>query len=256
MLILLSPAKTLDFESQVPDLQTTRPRFISQSSELVELLRQYDTPQLAKLMGISDSLASLNVERYAKWSKKFTKTNSRPAIFAFRGDSYIGLDADTLSAKDLAYTQDHLRILSGLYGLLRPLDLIQPYRLEMSTRLVNPAGNNLYRFWADQLTDAINKDLKDKNEIVVNLASTDYYKAVDLRKLNAEVISPTFMDRQGDAYKVVGLFAKKARGMMARWIIDKRPKTRFELQDFKDDGYRFAPEASGAKELVFLREEQ
>ena len=254
MLIQLSPAKTLDFDVPFPALESSLPRFVPQSAALIELLRDYDPPRLAKLMDLSAALASLNVARYASWSENFNKENSRPAIFAFRGDVYLGLDAGSMSESLLEYAQDHLRILSGLYGLLRPLDLIQPYRLEMGTQLANPAGKDLYAYWGSQIAEAINADM-GKREIVVNLASQQYFNVVDRTVLRAEVINPVFMDRQGDSYKVIGFFAKKARGLMARWILENRPKTRIDLRGFNLAGYRFSEAASVTIEPVFLRDE-
>lgn len=257
MLILLSPAKSLNFENPFNAPETSLPRFIPQSSELMELLRGLDVSQLSELMDISDALAELNVERNHNWSEKATEDNSRPAIFAFRGDTYVGLDADTMTENDLRYAQDHLRILSGLYGVLRPLDLIQPYRLEMGSRLANPAGKNLYAFWGGQISDAINEDLRERpDEVVVNLASEEYFKVVDRSVLRHDIVHPVFMDAKNGSYKVISFYAKKARGMMARWILENRPETRLDLQEFNWGGYRFSQEASVSIEPVFLRDEQ
>lgn len=257
MLILLSPAKSLNFEDHFNTPDASLPRFLKQSAELNKLLRDYDVSQLSDLMGISDALAELNFQRNQTWSTKVTEENSRPAVFAFRGDTYVGLDADTMAESDLLFAQDHMRILSGLYGVLRPLDLIQPYRLEMGTRLANPVGKNLYAFWGRQISDAINEDLTDRpDEAVVNLASDEYFKAIDRAALNHDIIHPVFMDAKNGSYKVISFYAKKARGMMARWILENRPESRLDLQEFDWGGYKFSKEASVSVEPVFLRDEQ
>jgi cytoplasmic iron level regulating protein YaaA (DUF328/UPF0246 family) len=257
MLILLSPAKSLNFKDHFKAPTTSPPRFLKQSSQLVEVLREYDATQLSNLMGISDALAELNVERNRSWSAKGSDENSRPAVFAFRGDTYVGLDADTMTENDLLYAQDHLRILSGLYGVLRPLDLIQPYRLEMGSRLVNPKGKNLYAFWGQQISASLNEDLQDRpDEVLVNLASDEYFKAVDRSILQHDIVHPVFMDAKNGSYKVISFYAKKARGMMARWILEHRPDSRLDLQEFDWGGYRFSKGASDTIEPVFLRDEQ
>lgn len=257
MLILLSPAKSLNFEDHFKTPDTSLPRFLDRSSELIEILRGFSAADLSKLMGISDALAKLNVERNKNWSPEPTDENSRAAIFAFRGDTYIGFDADTMTENDLIYAQDHLRILSGLYGVLKPLDLIQPYRLEMGSRMANSEGKNLYAFWGRKVTDAINEDLRDRpDEVVVNLASDEYFRVIDRGILKHDIVHPVFMDAKNGSYKVISFYAKRARGMMARWILENRPETRLDLQDFDWGGYRFSKEASVSVEPVFLRDEE
>ncbi|MBX9960429.1 MAG: peroxide stress protein YaaA, partial [Burkholderiaceae bacterium] len=210
MLFLLSPAKSLDYDTPLGDLPHTQPLFTKQSAELIQLLREYSPQQIAELMDLSDQLAGLNVARYQAWSPKFTAKNSRQAVLAFNGDVYDGLDAKNLKAEDLAWAQEHVCILSGLYGVLRPLDWMQPYRLEMGTALQNPKGQNLYKFWGTQIADYLNERLQaDKPPVVVNLASQEYFKAVDTKTLKARVIECVFEDWKGGQYKVISFFAKR-----------------------------------------------
>lgn len=254
MLIVLSPAKTLDFESPIKVNKTTEPDFIPRSAELISTLRTMPPAQIGSLMSISDSLAQLNVARYASWSKKFTADNSRPAVLAFDGDVYEGLDARSLSARQLDWAQKHLRILSGLYGLLRPLDLMQPYRLEMGTRLATKRGKDLYAFWGDQITEALNESLKvAKSEALVNLASEEYFKSVKPAKLDRPVITPVFEEWKGGGYKIVSFFAKRARGLMARYAIEHKLTKPEQLKDFDSEGYGFDAKASNEARWIFRR---
>lgn len=254
MLIVLSPAKTLDFETPLSVSRHSQPEFLDQSRELVDVLAPLDRVQLAELMKISDALASLNVARFGAWKPPFTPDNARQAVLAFAGDVYEGLQAATLGEADLVWAQDHLRILSGLYGLLRPLDLIQPYRLEMGTRLENPRGRDLYAFWGERLAAALRAQLSaHAHPVLVNLASEEYFKAVPLRALGHPVLQPVFQERKGAAWKVVSFHAKRARGAMARWAIEHRIEDPKLLERFDRDGYAFAPQASGPATMVFRR---
>jgi cytoplasmic iron level regulating protein YaaA (DUF328/UPF0246 family) len=255
MLFLLSPAKSLDYESPVPDLPHTEPSFIPQSAELIGLLKTQSPRQIAELMDLSDALAGLNVARYQAWSKKFTAKNSRQAMLAFNGDVYEGLDARSLGAKDLAWAQDHVLMLSGLYGVLRPLDWMQPYRLEMGTRLAHARGSNLYQFWGSRIADFLNQQQAgEKQPIVVNLASQEYFKSVDRKTLKARVIECVFEDFKGGQYKVISFMAKRARGLMARYAITHRLKSPQGLQAFDLEGYGHVPAASEPDRLVFRRD--
>ena len=255
MLMVLSPAKTLDYETPVKVTTFTEPELLDQSAQLIARLRKLTPPDISALMKISDKLGNLNFGRYLEWQRPFTPDNARQAILAFKGDVYTGLNADTLSAKDLNWAQNHLRILSGLYGVLRPLDLMQAYRLEMGTRLENKRGSDLYDFWGERITDQLNEVLqKDKKPILVNLASNEYFKAVQPNKLNAEIITPVFKDLKGGKYKIISFYAKKARGMMARYIIDNRIKKVEDLRHFDTEGYSFNAALSNDRELVFTRD--
>jgi cytoplasmic iron level regulating protein YaaA (DUF328/UPF0246 family) len=254
MLIVLSPAKTLDFESPIKVNKTTEPDFIPRSAELISTLRTMPPAQIGSLMSISDSLAQLNVARYASWSKKFTPDNSRPAMLAFDGDVYEGLDARSLNARQLDWAQKHLRILSGLYGLLRPLDLMQPYRLEMGTKLPNARGKDLYAFWAAEVTNALNASLQaQKSKALVNLASEEYFKSVQTDALAAPLITPVFEDWKGGKYKIISFYAKRARGLMARFAIDKKITRPEQLKDFDSEGYTFEPKGSDDGRWLFRR---
>ena len=257
MLFLLSPAKTLDFDNPLPPLAHTLPRFLDSSARLVDVLRARSPAQLARLMDISSPLATLNAERYRAWSPTFTEANSRQAVLAFAGDVYEGLQARKLSPADLDWAQHHLRMLSGLYGVLRPLDRIQPYRLEMGTQLPVGRARNLYEFWGDRIAESLNRDLAaDATPVVVNLASQEYFRSVDLRALKARVIECVFEDFKGSDFKVISFFAKKARGLMARYAIQRRATLPHQLQAFDLEGYRFAPDASTPERLVFRRKMQ
>ena len=257
MLLLLSPAKKLDYDTPLGTNLHTDPLFVSQAKGLIDVLKQKSAADVAKLMSLSESLADLNVQRYAEWSTKFTQKNARPAVLAFNGDVYEGVDAATLSEAQLKWAQDHVAILSGLYGILRPLDLMQPYRLEMGTKLANPAGKNLYDYWKETIAPYLNEQLaRDKQPVVVNLASEEYFKSVDLSALNARVIQCVFQDEKAGAYKIISFYAKRARGLMARYVIENRINTPDKLTGFNLDGYTYAAEVSSADKLVFRRPEQ
>ncbi|MDP2227595.1 MAG: peroxide stress protein YaaA [Moraxellaceae bacterium] len=254
MLLLLSPAKTLDYESPVPALPLTRPDFLKETKTLIALLRDLSVQDVAALMSLSDKLAALNVARYGDWSPRFTDTNSRAAVLAFKGDVYEGLEAWTFSADDHAFAQTHVRILSGLYGLLRPLDRLQPYRLEMGTALPNPRGNSLYAFWGDTIAKAVNAALAAQgDEVLVNLASEEYSRAALTKALQARVITPQFREEKDGQFKMVSFYAKRARGLMAAYVVRERLGTPDALKDFRSDGYRFNKKLSAGDTLVFTR---
>ena len=255
MIILLSPAKSLDMDAALATNKATEPRFTEQTADLVALLKKKSSGEIKQLMGLSDKLAELNHERYQAFAKTYSTNNATPAAAAFNGDVYAGLDATSLSAKSLNYAQDHLRILSGLYGLLRPLDLMQPYRLEMGTRLANKQGEDLYDFWGDTITQQINEDAKTaKASHIINLASNEYFKAVRPKQLNKPVITPVFKEERGGQLKLISFFAKKARGTMARWIIENQIEEADKLQNFAEDGYRFHSVNEKKGELLFTRQ--
>jgi cytoplasmic iron level regulating protein YaaA (DUF328/UPF0246 family) len=255
MLFLLSPAKTLDYDTPVAaEVPHTQPQFVPDAKILIEQLKTYSPQDIAGLMSLSDKLSALNVARYASWSTRFTDKNSKQAALAFDGDVYDGLDANRLNLKQLQWAQDHVVILSGLYGVLRPLDRMQPYRLEMGTSLENPRGKNLYQFWGDQIARYLDTQLaSDKDPVVVNLASQEYFKAVDRHALQARVVECVFEDYKNGQYKVISFLAKRARGLMARFAIEHRIKTVSALQDFDTDGYAYAAEVSTPQRLVFRR---
>ncbi|MGE5470930.1 MAG: peroxide stress protein YaaA [Bacteroidota bacterium] len=254
MLILLSPAKSLDFKTQ-PQVSTfTQPAFLKDSQTLIEQLRRLSPADIAELMDLSDPLALLNFNRYADWKLPFTPENAKQAVLAFDGDVYDGLAAKNMSEADLDFAQRHVRMLSGLYGLLKPLDLIQPYRLEMGTRFANQAGKDLYAFWGERLLDAINDELEQEpRPVVVNLASEEYFKAALGRKIKGAVIQPVFEDWKNGKYKIISFYAKRARGLMTRYAVLNRLMDPEGLQDFDYDGYAFAPSASDEKSWVFRR---
>lgn len=255
MIILLSPAKTLDFDSPEPaGLKNSQPRFLDDSKDLVDILKGFSSNDLQKLMGVSEKIGDLNAQRFQDWTPPFKKSNAKAALFAFKGDVYVGLDAETLSKDQLNYAQNHLRLLSGLYGVLKPLDLIQPYRLEMGTKLVNTRGKNLYDFWGSTLTDSINKEL-EQDDLIINLASQEYFKSLDKNSLQGKLISPEFKDFKNGQYKIISFFAKKARGMMARYLIDKKVSDEKGLIKFNLDGYKYSKEHSKANQPVFIRKQ-
>jgi len=257
MLIVLSPAKSLDYETPARLKTHTLPRFIERSAQLIERLRKLAPQDIGALMDISDKLAVLNATRYAEWSPAFTADNSKQAVLAFNGDVYEGFDAASLSDEDLAFAQKHVRILSGLYGLLRPLDRMQPYRLEMGTRLDNAAGKDLYTFWGDDITEMLNADMRAlKHEgapVLVNLASEEYFKSVRPKVLAARVVTPVFEDWKGGRYKIISFHAKRARGSMARFAVTHRVTEAAKLKTFAEDGYAFEPAASDDVRWVFRR---
>ena len=252
MKIIISPAKSLDFESKVPTDIYTQPRFLEQSKKLNKKLKTLSKKNLSDLMKISDDLSALNYERNQTWETPFTKENSKQAIYSFTGAVFKGIDVNSLSAKKIPVLQERLRILSGLYGLLKPLDLIQPYRLEMGTRLKVGSTENLYKFWNDTLANSLNEELED-DELLVNLASTEYFKALPKKTLKAPMITPVFKDLKNGEYKIVMTYAKMARGLMVRYIIDNDVKTIEGLKSFNIDKYRFSESLSSETELVFTR---
>jgi uncharacterized protein len=255
MILCISPAKNLDFESPHAAVKATQPAMLAASEPIIERLRELTPAQVRKLMGLSESLTKLNVSRYADWSLPFSPGNARPCLFAFAGDVYRGLAALSLGSEGISYAQDHLRILSGLHGLLRPLDLIQPYRLEMGTRLAVNGCADLYEYWRERVTAGLNEALRAvKGKVLVNLASEEYFKAVDQAALQAAVIQPVFKDLKNGRYSVFFVYAKRARGMMTRWAIDKRVTRAEDLKEFDTGGYRFAPGLSNEREWVFTRE--
>jgi cytoplasmic iron level regulating protein YaaA (DUF328/UPF0246 family) len=257
MLFLLSPAKSLDYESPVAALPHTLPSFAADAARLIEVLRKQSPQQIASLMTLSDPLAALNVARYQAWSPKFTERNSRQAALAFDGDVYGGLRARELGAPDLDWAQQHLRILSGLYGVLRPLDWMQPYRLEMGTALPVGAARNLYQYWGSRIAEHLNAELAaDKTPVVVNLASQEYFKAVDRKALKARVVECVFEEWKPAGWKIVSFSAKRARGLMARYAIMKRVETPRKLEGFNLEGYAFDAAASQTDRLVFRRRMQ
>lgn len=257
MLALISPAKTLDYESALPTDIHTLPRLIDQSQLLIDASRQLSASEIAQLMTVSEKIANLNVARFRDWNSDFNFSNARQAIFAFKGDVYTGLDAYALADREIEFAQKHLRMLSGLYGVLRPLDLMMPYRLEMGTKLANPAGSNLYAFWGETITQLINADLAETgSKILLNLASDEYYKSVKESKIQADIIKPVFLDQKNGKYKVISFFAKKARGLMARYMIENQLNSAEDLKSFNTDGYYFDAESSLKGELVFKRDEK
>ena len=254
MLFLLSPAKSLDFTQHTEPHPHTQPLFTAQSSALIKVLKNKAPEAIGELMNLSDTLAGLNAARYQAWSRKSTEKNSKQAMLAFNGDVYEGLTAKTLSAAQLDWAQAHVCILSGLYGVLRPLDLMQPYRLEMGTALATPAGKNLYQFWASQLSNYLNeRAAQHTTPVVVNLASEEYFKAVDLKTLKACVVSCVFEDFKNGQYKIISFHAKRARGLMVRFAIDEKITSVKKLEGFAVEGYRFNSSASAPDRLVFQR---
>lgn len=255
MLAIISPAKTLDFESAVKNFPVSQPHFTDYSKQLIEVCRKLSPQDLSSLMSISDKLAGLNVARFAEWKKIHNEDNSRPALFAFKGDVYTGLDADSLSEDDIIFAQSHLRMLSGLYGLLKPLDLMQPYRLEMGTKLANPKGKDLYAFWGNVITQAVQQAIDAQGDnVLVNLASDEYYKSVKENQLNAKIIKPVFLDNKNGKYKVISFYAKKARGLMCRYLIQHRLTDIEQLKEFDLGGYWFDSASSTETEFVFKRD--
>lgn len=255
MLLVISPAKTLDFATPPRVTAFSQPAHLKESSKLMKLLRPLDLDGVARLLGISQDLAALNAGRFHQWHTPFTPENAKQAVLAFNGDVYGGLAAPQLSEADLTYAQDHLRILSGLYGVLRPLDLIQAYRLEMGTRLANPRGKDLYAFWKGTLTQALNQDLARAGgaPVLVNAASEEYFKALDPKALQARILTPVFQDWKNGTYKVISFHAKRARGLLCRQALLNRWEHPEQLMGFAEEGYAYAPEASFEDRLVFRR---
>ncbi len=258
MLIVVSPAKSLDFETPLTTKKFSEPTMLEQSAELVEIMAKKTPSDLSKMMKISPALGELNFERFQDWNVPFTTDNARPALLAFSGDVYLGMDApNTFSERDFTHAQKVLRILSGLYGVLRPLDLMQAYRLEMGSTVKTPAGKTLYQFWGDQITDSINEDMKESPgaAVLVNLASNEYYNAINPKRVEAKIIAPVFLDsKDGGDYKIVSFFAKRARGTMAGWIIQNRIKSARALNQFDGMGYRYDAERSSLSRPTFIRE--
>ncbi len=252
MKIVISPAKSLDFETKLPTARFTQSEFLSKSETIHKTLKKKKPKQLMELMSISEKLADLNWQRNQEWTTPFTIENARPAVYAFNGDVYTGLDAYTIAEDKLDNLQDKLRILSGLYGVLKPLDLMQPYRLEMGTKMEIGAKKNLYEFWKKTVTDSLNKELS-KDELFINLASNEYFSAVDTKVLKANVITPEFKDYKDGKLKMISFFAKKARGLMVRYIIDTNAETIDDLKQFNYDGYAFDANLSKGNKLVFTR---
>lgn len=257
MLMVISPAKTLDFESPLATQRFTQSTLLEKSQQLIDVARDLSPAQISSLMSISDKLAHLNADRFNQWQPPFTLDNARQAILAFKGDVYTGLQAETFSDADFDFAQQHLRMLSGLYGVLRPLDLMQPYRLEMGIKLANPAAKDLYGFWGDLLTQKLNEAMAEQgDEVLINLASDEYFKAEKPKQLNGELIKPVFLDEKNGKFKVISFYAKKARGLMSRYVIQNRLSKPEQLKQFDVDGYFFAADESKGNELVFKRHEQ
>lgn len=256
MLVLVSPAKKLNFDELAPFDTHSQPDFLDHSQELVDQARKLTRTDLSRMMKISDALADLNYQRFQAFSQPFDLGNAKQAALAFAGDTYVGLNAASLSEDDFAFAQDHLRILSGLYGLLRPLDLMQPYRLEMGTRFANNRGSDLYAFWGDILTAAINETTHShKDRTVINCASNEYFKSVRPKNLEGHLITPVFKEVKAGQAKVLGMFAKRARGAMARFVIENRLESPDGIRDFTSDGYQYRPDLSNEAEWVFTREQ-
>ncbi len=256
MLIVISPAKKLDYETPSKTSVFTTPDYMGDSKQLIQRLRDFSALDLAELMKLSMKLAELNFDRYEAWKPKCTEKNAKQAILAFQGDVYQGLDAASFNAADFKFAQQHLHILSGLYGLLRPLDLMQPYRLEMGTRLSTDRGKNLYEFWGSTITEGLNKQLKKiKSKTLINLASNEYFKSVKTKELDADIITPAFKEFKNGDYKMIGIYAKRARGLMSRFIIKNKLKDPEALKEFDEEGYRFSSQLSKGNNWVFTRKQ-
>jgi hypothetical protein len=256
MLMVISPAKTLDYETPPTTPRFTQPEHLDYAQDLINQLRDLSPAQIAELMHLSDKLAGLNAARFGSWERPFNPSNAKQALLAFKGDVYTGLNAEDFSEADFDFAQDHLRMLSGLYGVLRPLDLMQPYRLEMGTKLTNTRGSNLYEFWGERISGWLNEALAAQgDEVLLNLASTEYFSAVKRKALNARIIDTEFKDLKNGQYKIISFYAKKARGLMARYVIKERLNTAEGLKDFTYQGYRYSAEHSQADKLVFLRDQ-
>lgn len=254
MLTIISPAKTLDYQSPLITSDYSKPQFMPETQQLVEVCKKLSANELAKLMSISPKLAEVNYQRFQDWHANFTPDNARQAILAFKGDVYEGLHVEDFTDKDLSFAQSHLRILSGLYGVLRPFDLIQPYRLEMGIRLKNGHNSNLYQFWGDKLTDYLNKELaQSATPTLINLASNEYFKAIKAKQLKASIIQPIFLDKSNDEFKVISFYAKKARGLMSRFIIKNNINQSNDIKSFNLEGYQFDSKRSTELEWFFIR---
>ncbi len=255
MIYLLSPAKTLDYDSEIPSVRATMPRFLEHSAELAAIMKKMTPADLEKLMGISSKLAELNAERFDQWRTDYSKPEGRPSIFAFKGDVYQGLAVEEWKKEDFTVAQKSLRILSGLYGVLRPLDLMLPYRLEMGKKIPTERGSNLYHFWGSLLTESLNQDLQGEKDAVINLASNEYFSAVKTKELKSPVITPVFKNWKNGKYKVISFYAKKARGQMAAWAIQKDISTPAGLKKFNGGGYAYDKNLSDDVSWVFTRKE-
>ena len=254
LVTIISPAKKLDYSPIEKNLDSTVPGLLEHSNELIKYLKSLNPQEVSSLMGLSDKLGALNYERFQEWETPFTKSNSKQAILAFKGDVYQGLDAESLSKTELIWAQKHVRILSGLYGVLKPLDLMQAYRLEMGTKFPTNRGKNLYEFWNSIITDELNRTLSSKKAILLNLASNEYFKSINSTELKANVITPIFMDRKNGKYKIISFFAKKARGLMTRYVIKNQIEDIADIQNFKEGGYFFNEEMSKDNKPVFCRD--
>ncbi|MHC2147295.1 peroxide stress protein YaaA [Pseudomonas sp. 210_17 TE3656] len=255
MLTVISPAKTLDYDTPPVTQRYTQPQYLDDSQELIVQLRELSPAQISELMHLSDKLAGLNSARFGSWTPAFTPENAKQALLAFKGDVYTGLDAESLSEDDFSYAQDHLRMLSGLYGLLRPLDLMQPYRLEMGTKLANARGKDLYAFWGTRISEWLNQALAEQgDDLLLNLASNEYFSAVKRNALKARIINTEFRDFKNGQYKIISFYAKKARGMMSRFVIQERINDPEQLKQFDVQGYYYSAEQSKPDNLVFLRD--
>jgi uncharacterized protein len=256
MLIVISPAKTLDFETAPVTKDFTQPEFLKESRKLISELKKLSPSEVSSLMKISDKLGTLNYLRFGEWKTPFTLNNAKQALLAFKGDVYTGINVDSFSNQDLKFAQKHLRMLSGLYGVLRPLDLMQPYRLEMGTQFKNKQGKDLYEFWGLKITEQINKDLKaSKSKYLINLASNEYFKSLQTDDIDAEIIVPVFKDYKNGKYKIISFFAKKARGLMSAYIIKNKLKDPEDIKAFKVDGYKFYKSESSDTNWVFQRKQ-
>lgn len=256
MLIVISPAKKLDFESPPQTKSVTTADYLADSQELIEQLKKFSALDITKLMGLSTNLAELNFDRYAAWSVNFTEKKTKQAILAFQGDVYKGIDAVSFRAADFKFAQNHLRILSGLYGLLRPLDLMLAHRLEMGTKLTNTRGKNLYEFWGTIITEGLNKQLaKIKSNTLINLASQEYFKSVKKKHLSADIITPSFKEYKNGDYMMIGVYAKRARGLMSRYIIQNKLTNPEDIKDFTEERYKFRQKLSTDNNWVFTRQE-
>ncbi len=254
MLIIISPAKTLDYETPAKTKMSTQPDYLDDSGELISRLRQLSSLDISELMKVSIKIADLNFDRYETWNKEFNEDNAKQAVLAFKGNVYTGLDTESFNGKNFNFAQKHLRILSGLYGLLRPLDLMQPYRLEMSTKLSTDRGKNLYEFWGSTITNGLNAQLKKiQSDYLINLASNEYFKVVKPKALNAQIITPAFKDYKNGKYKTIGIYAKKARGMLSRYIIKHQLTDPEDIKTFNEEGYAFDKSLSQGNLWAFSR---
>ena len=254
LVTIISPAKKLDYSPVEKNIDSTIPSLLEHSNELIKDLKSLNPQEVSSLMSLSDKLGALNYERFQEWKTPFTKSNSKQAILAFKGDVYQGLDAESLSETELIWAQKHVRILSGLYGILKPMDLMQPYRLEMGTKFATKRGQNLYDFWNSIITEELNKNFSSDNTNLLNLASNEYFKSINVSELKANVISPVFMDKKNGKYKIISFFAKKARGLMTRYVIKNRIEDITDIQNFEEGGYLFNEEMSEDNKPVFCRD--